>query len=302
MSAKLYGQASQMAESMGVKPLGYLSPNKNITLESRHLGLVTADEIIGLKKKMDMIASEMEKTIDIDGITELASTAPELKAAEPEFIKHLKKADVRIAVASDDAFCFTYRENIDLLELMGCEIVYFSPLHDTSLPENISGMILSGGYPELHAAELAANKEMLRQIHDAVTSGMPVIAECGGFMYLHEELEGGDGVIYRMAGAVKGRCFSTKTLQRFGYINLRACHSGMLCPKDSEMKAHEFHYWDSDNCGGSFIAEKPDGSRHWSCGILTDTMYAGFPHLFFYESPEIAERFVDKCLKRSLGK
>ena len=305
MSEKLYESAAQMAEYMGVKPLGHLPRRAALTLERRHLGLVTAAEISDIKSKMKLIALEMEKTVDIDGIIELASSAPALGSAVPEWKQRFMDeaardragvtrgdARIRIAVASDDAFCFTYKENIALLQELGCEIVRFSPLHDRRLPDGTDGIILSGGYPELHAEELASNIEMLEAVKKSRADGIPMIAECGGFMYLHETLEGDDGNIYRMAGIVPGSCFRTDRLGRFGYVNLKALNGGLLCPEGSELKAHEFHYWES------FMAVKPDGSRSWKCGIMTDDMYAGFPHLFYYDSPKAAMRFVHACAGR----
>ena len=312
MSEKLYRQAAEMAESMGVRPLGYLPRRAALTLESRHLGLVTAGEVADIKEKMKLIASEMEKTVDIKGIIDLAAEAPALRSATPEWKKKFERQiaedtvimargdarRVRIALASDDAFCFTYKENTALLQEAGCEIVPFSPLSDTGLPDDIDGVILSGGYPELHAAELAANEPMLESVRQSRADGIPMIAECGGFMYLHETLEGADGKLYRMAGVIPGRCFRTERLGRFGYITLKALEGGLLCPEGSELKAHEFHYWDSEHCGESFLAVKPDGSRSWKCGIMTDDMYAGFPHLFYYDSPKAAMRFVHACAGR----
>ena len=312
MSEKLYRQAAEMAESMGVRPLGYLPRRAALTLESRHLGLVTAGEVADIKEKMKLIASEMEKTVDIEGIIDLAAEAPALRSDEPEWKKKFERQiaedtvitargdarRVRIALASDDAFCFTYKENTALLQEAGCEIVPFSPLSDTRLPDDIDGVILSGGYPELHAAELAANEPMLEAVRQSRADGIPMIAECGGFMYLHETLEGADGKLYRMAGVIPGRCFRTERLGRFGYITLKALEGGLLCPEGSELKAHEFHYWDSEHCGESFLAVKPDGSRSWKCGIMTDDMYAGFPHLFYYDSPKAAMRFVHACAGR----
>ena len=312
MSEKLYRQAAEMAESMGVRPLGYLPRRAALTLESRHLGLVTAGEVADIKEKMKLIASEMEKTVDIKGIIDLAAEAPTLRSAAPEWKKKFERQiaedtvimargdarRVRIALASDDAFCFTYKENTALLQEAGCEIVPFSPLSDTGLPDDIDGVILSGGYPELHAAELAANEPMLEAVRQSRADGIPMIAECGGFMYLHETLEGADGKLYRMAGVIPGRCFRTERLGRFGYITLKALEGGLLCPEGSELKAHEFHYWDSEHCGESFLAVKPDGSRSWKCGIMTDDMYAGFPHLFYYDSPKAAMRFVHACAGR----
>lgn len=295
LSEKLYPQAAETARLMGVQPLGFLPRKPELTVESRHLGLVTPAEILNLKEKMKKLGALVEKYVDVDGILALAAKAPALCAdQEPEETLHTGER-VRIAVAQDEAFCFTYRENLQCLKELGCELVPFSPLKDPALPSGISGLLLSGGYPELHAAALAENRSMRQSVHGACSSGLPVIAECGGFLYLHRELEGMDGRSYPMAGVLDRKCFRTESLRRFGYVQLTARQGGMLCPEGSSMKAHEFHYWESQDCGEGFLAEKPDGSGRWLCGIHTDTMYAGFPHLFFYEAREAAEGFVRAC-------
>jgi len=135
---------------------------------------------------------------------------------------------------------------------------------------------------------------MRKSILEAVKSGMPTIAECGGFMYLSSAIRFDDNGSYEMAGAVSGEVYDTGKLQRFGYITMIAHEDNLLCRKGEKLKAHEFHYWDSTNCGDGFTAEKSDG-RTWECGICSETMYAGFPHFYFYSDIGTAERFVRKC-------
>ena len=136
-----------------------------------------------------------------------------------------------IAVASDNAFCFRYSENIDLLEKMGCRIRYFSPISDRSVPD-ADGLLLCGGYPELYAEQLSDNKSMLESVKDAVKSGIPTIAECGGFMYLNKAIITNDGKSFRMAGVFDSDAFSTDRLQRFGYITLKSDIYSMICQKN----------------------------------------------------------------------
>jgi len=124
---------------------------------------------------------------------------------------------------------------------------------------------------------------------------MPTIAECGGFMYLHDELADKSGAMYSMAGVISGRAFPTERLQRFGYITLNANRDNVICGKGGNIRAHEFHYWDSTNCGSGFTAEKRDG-RTWDCCHVSDSLYAGFPHIYFYSDITAAENFVKKCI------
>ena len=199
-----------------------------------------------------------------------------------------------IAVAKDKAFCFLYRENLELLKQLGCEIKYFSPLKDEEIPEDADGLILCGGYPELYAEQLSENISMLTDIRQKIKSGLPCIAECGGFLYLHESLKNQEGKSFPMAGIFPGECYKMRKLQRFGYITMTAEQDNLLCQKGGIIRAHEFHYWESPDCGTAFIAHKKDG-RSWKCCHVSDSLYAGFPHLYFYANPEIAVQFVQKC-------
>ncbi|MBR6243599.1 MAG: cobyrinate a,c-diamide synthase [Ruminococcus sp.] len=287
---KLIPMAEKLCRDLGTEYFGCL-PKNGITIESRHLGLVTADEISGLSEKISALGELAEKYIRLDKLLDIPETP--LPVYERQQIPHFENAPV-ISVARDSAFCFIYSENTDLLEKMGCKIKYFSPLEESRVPE-ADGLILSGGYPELYAEKLSSNEPMLSDIRRLISSGMPAIAECGGFMYLHEELEDRDGNIFPMAGVIKGRTFPTGRLGRFGYIDMRAKSDSLLCRTGDILKVHEFHYWDSTNCGKSFTASKKDG-RSWECGHVGGTLYAGFPHLYYYADITAAERFVKKCI------
>jgi cobyrinic acid a,c-diamide synthase len=175
----------------------YLPERADLAVSSRHLGLISPEELEDRRSFADRVADQLEKTVDLDAIEQIARSAPELKAAEDDaFYAHgLKKKareQVRIAYAADEAFSFTYAENEELLQELGAELVPFSPLHDTKLPDNIGGMILCGGYPELYRRELAENRSMLEAVKEALLKNLPTIAECGGFMYLMREMEGKD--------------------------------------------------------------------------------------------------------------
>ena len=196
LSSRLYKDAAQMVKEMGIEPLGYLPYKKEAVLESRHLGLVTSAEVEHFQEKVTCIASQMKETLDIDGILKIAEDASKNEV----HYKEKKKRNLRIAVAKDESFCFLYEDNLDYLRQSGCELVYFSPLKDSSLPDNIDGLLLYGGYPELHAEELSENISMRKDIAGRIRSGLPCIAECGGFLYLHEYLETPEKEKYPMAG------------------------------------------------------------------------------------------------------
>ena len=297
VSPMLYPRLKELVEhEAGVCVYGYLPVLEDCSLESRHLGLVTASEVVDLRAKLNKLADTLEQTVDIDGLLQLASAAPALDDAGWQGVEARELASApKIAVARDDAFCFYYADVLRLLRHVGAELVEFSPLADASLPDGVSGIYLGGGYPELHAQELSANESMRASIADAIRAGMPVVAECGGFMYLHEALEDDACKAYPQIGVIDGTSFKTSKLGRFGYITLTATCDGLLAGEGSQLRAHEFHYWDSVNPGNAFTAEKPQSTRSWTCGFSTPTMYAGYPHLYLPSAPETALRFVDAC-------
>ena len=292
-SAMSYGALARELESrLGVRACGYLPRLPECALESRHLGLVTADEVADLREKLRQLAEAAEKTLELDALLEIAHNAPVLDFTPPVLPE--KGAPVRIGVARDRAFCFYYEDSLDLLRQLGAELVSFSPLTDERLPNGIQGLYLGGGYPELYAAQLEENHALRRQIREAVHTGMPCIAECGGFMYLTQGIAG-----RAMVGALPGDCFDTGKLTRFGYITATAREDNLLCRAGEQVPMHEFHHWDTPQPGDAFGAEKPSG-KQWRCAYATDTLYAGFPHFHFYAKPVMAQRFLAACRKETL--
>ena len=287
-------------EETDLRVAGYLPQDSALSWDSRHLGLLQPEELKDLDGQLDRLADLMEETIDTEVLLSIAGVegrrVPEERTSETKAAeKQMPEEDGPvIAVARDEAFCFIYQENIDLLEKMGCTVRFFSPLSDSSVPD-ADGLILCGGYPELWAERLSANRSMLESVKKCVESGMPTIAECGGFMYLHDELTDKSGISYPMAGVLGGRAFPTDRLQRFGYITMTAKRDSLLCRSGERIRAHEFHYWDSTSCGEDFTAEKADG-RTWKCCHARETLYAGFPHINFYSDIKLAENFVRKCI------
>lgn len=301
MSPMLYPRMKKLLEEeLSVKVLGYVPKVEDCVIESRHLGLVLPEEIPELKSRLQKLSEVLEKTLDIDGILELAGGAPELAAPEPEMLIQKDTAfgyrteeKVRIGVADDEAFCFFYADNLNLLEQMGAELVRFSPIHDRELPEDLDGLLLSGGYPELNGEALEENQEMCTRIQEVILDGMPCLAECGGFMYLHQEMEDMEGKQRRVCGVIPGRAYRTPKLNRFGYITLTEKQDTGL----GEIPAHEFHYFDSTDCGADFHAAKPASKRGWDCIHDRGRLMAGFPHLYYYGNPRVPARFLKNALE-----
>lgn len=278
-------------ENLHIPVLGFL-PNQEEAVGSRHLGLVLPEEIPRIREELRELAETMEHYVDISRICELAEAAPSVK----ENANHLVAAGgnpdespIRIAVATDEAFCFYYRENLEMLERLGAELVTFSPLRDSHLPANIQGILLGGGYPELHLSELSGNESLRMEIQRMADAGIPLRAECGGFMYLGESIQDESGQEWPMVGVHTGKSRKSSGRSRFGYITLTSKESG------KQIKAHEFHYYDSDENGEAYQAVKPVSGKSWDCILETGNQMMGFPHLYYPSNPAFAEEFVEQC-------
>ncbi len=280
-----------------VRLLGGIPASKDISLESRHLGLLMPQDIENLREKLAHAADLLEENLDMEALAEIMQDAPELIAEDASGEAESRESDVPcLAVARDEAFCFYYEENLRMLKDAGIRMKEFSPLHDSCIPEDADGLLLGGGYPELHAAELSANTGMLSSIKAAIESGMPSLAECGGFMYLLEELEDKGGNVFSMSGAIKGRTAWTGRLSRFGYADVNGTKDGTLL-SGLNVKAHEFHYFDSNNNGADAIAEKPGSGRTWECMHAGSDHIWGYPHLWYPSCPELTIRFAEVMRK-----
>ena len=291
-------------KELPIKVIGYFPEQKDIIFESRHLGLKMPIEIDNIKKQLDEIAVRINKTINLDLLMDIANSAEEIccKTTGKKQIDNNQNT-VNIAVAKDEAFCFYYEDNLRLLEKCGAKLEYFSPLHDISLPDNCDALLLGGGYPELHEKELSENKPMRSSVKTAFKNGMPTIAECGGFMYLHKYINQScdnpsdeKNTEFPLAGVLDAECNFKGKLVRFGYIELKEKYGNFL-PQNEKIKAHEFHYFDSTNNGNDCIAIKPTTGKMYDCVISKDNYWLGFPHLYFPSNPHFVETFIKKALK-----
>ena len=299
-------------EQTGLKVIGYVPVLEACKVESRHLGLVMPGEVEDLQQRVNQLADEMEKSIDLSALLEIAQGASNYEEEEREIPEEVKEAAEilkreavkggnetevpRIAIAKDEAFCFYYQDNLELLEFLGAELVEFSPIHDHHLPDHISGLLLGGGYPELYAAQLSENKTMLAETKEKIDSGIPCLAECGGFMYLHDSMQDLEGNDYPVAGCISGKSYHTGKLGRFGYIMLHT-GEGQLLEAGQEIRGHEFHYFDSTNTGEDYTAVKPVTGRTWNCIHGTEKSVCGYPHLYYWSNPQFAVNFIQKVLE-----
>ncbi|MCM1101201.1 MAG: cobyrinate a,c-diamide synthase [Clostridium sp.] len=281
---------------LGISVAGFLPERESFHMESRHLGLRMPDEVSGMRDKLREISEAFAETVSVEEIIRIARNAGELDEEPGKEItqpRHTEPGPV-IAVARDEAFCFYYADNLRLLEEYGARLCFFSPLRDAGVPEGCHALLFGGGYPELYATRLAANEGMRDSVRRAAEGGMPVVAECGGFMYMHSALTDREGVCHAMAGVLPGTCFYTGRLVRFGYVELKESKSFFL-PEGGSIKGHEFHYYDSTDNGRDMIATKPVTGKEYYCMMEDERRQMGFPHLYYPSNPAFAERFVGKA-------
>jgi len=298
MSKAYYETIKPLIEKeLPIKVLGFFPDNKEIHMGSRHLGLLMPDEICDIKEQLQKLSDQLQKTVLLESILQIAEQAEEINCEE-RLPNVAEDAAIRpvIAVAKDEAFCFYYEDNLQLLKEYGAEIRYFSPLYDSGLPEGCSGVLLGGGYPELYADKLSQNRDMICAIKDAAENHMPIVAECGGFMYLHSTIMDQEERPHIMIGIVPARCYNTGKLVRFGYIELEGTKDSFL-PKGERIRGHEFHYYDSEENGSDCWAVKPVTGKRYPCFIENENLFAGFPHLYYASNSAFAENFVKKARK-----
>lgn len=290
--------------------LGYLPKNAIPTLPERHLGLVPPDELPETDAVFDALADMAEECLDITGLLQLASTAPPLEIGKASCVPPLaaQSKDLRLGVPRDAAFSFYYQDNLDMLEELGAELVYFSPLADNSLPAGLDGLYMGGGFPEIFAWELETNYALRRELLHSLESGLPTYAECGSMLYLCSFLTTSSGSAFRTPGSGKAGTFAmtgffphaaemTSRLQQpFGFVTLTLLQDSILGPAGRSFRAHEFHYSRLVETPqqNAFQVDKEDG-RTWAGGLVKKNVVAGYPHLHFRGCPEVAHSFIKAC-------
>ncbi|NLB32539.1 MAG: cobyrinate a,c-diamide synthase, partial [Tissierellia bacterium] len=275
-----------------VKVYGYMPYLEDCKLKSRHLGLITAQEVEDLQEITEKLGNTAQETIDIKGLYDLSKSCDYVEYHE---IQIIKRKPVKIALAKDKAFCFYYQDSLDLLKELGAELIEFSPLKDEKLPD-VDGLYIGGGYPELHMGQLSANISMIESLRSKIQGGLPTIAECGGYMYLLKSFKD-ENKEFQLVGIEEGQSYMTNSLNHFGYIKLTAKKDNILCKSGESIKAHEFHYSNSTNLGDSFVASKPNSKRNWECIVADESKFIGYPHLHLWGNVKFADNFIEKCIE-----
>ncbi len=281
--------------------LGFLPRSTAVEIPSRHLGLHMGSENPLQGSGLEQLASMVEEHLNLDRLLELGHEHYHVSLGgdwEEDFsVVAEGQEKIPVGVARDEAFCFYYEDNLDLLKAAGADLYFFSPLHDNSLPDGIRGLYLGGGYPELHARALSENESMRNQILAFSREGYPVYGECGGFMYLCRSIEDLENRIYPMTGVYPMRTRMQPRLRRLGYRQPVVVKDSILGLRGTRLQGHEFHYSavTSEDYNTACAYELDDGAVE---GFITDNTLAGYIHLHWGGTPEAAVSFVQACRDR----
>ena len=287
--------SKEIEETFHIPVVASFPVRDDVRIESRHLGLVMPYELEDIQSRLKIASQVLCENANIEQILEIAKSAPKLEYDVKRDIKQkLTEKTIRIGVARDEAFCFYYEDNLDLLKSLGAKLIFFSPLHDDTLPKDLDGILFGGGYPELYLKELEENESMRNSVKSAIENKMPSLAECGGFMYLHDTIFDSEKKPYKMAGVIHACCMKKERLVRFGYLTLNSKTDSFL-KKGETIRGHEFHYYDSEDNGECAIAKKPVGTKSWECVHAGSDHWWGFAHLSYYSNPKFAEKFAEAC-------
>jgi len=286
-----------LVENVRMPCLGGILRNNQVAIPERHLGLVTEDEHILTAERSAQLADLIENHVDIKRLLERLEVHPVPTAAEPAGDRD---ARVRIGVARDKAFCFYYQDNLELLEKAGAQIVQFSPVDDLDLPPDLDGLYLGGGYPELSARTLSENTSMRSAIQMLSRQGLPVYAECGGFMYLCAALTDLQGREYPMTGCFPFRARMSERLRALGYREVTLAHDTILGNAGLVIRGHEFHYSAIDDNTASgidtvYTVTKRASSQKLAGGFQVNRTLGSYTHLHFGSCPAAASEFINTC-------
>jgi cobyrinic acid a,c-diamide synthase len=300
-------------QATGRPVVGWLPKNTELHIPERHLGLVPTVERDNLTDFMARAANLVEQYFDLEQVLAISQRY----GRETTGLAHfplpvaVASAQLQIAVARDEAFSFYYEDNFSLLREYGVEITFFSPLHDSALPPHTTGIYLGGGFPEIYAEQLAANQAMLTALRDAYTAGMPIYAECGGFMYLSQALIDLEGRCYPLVGLVPGQTRMQPRLASLGYRLVESPTGNFLLPRGVTTRGHEFHWstWELSAPENELpispawlVRPRQNGSESKPSGYTNKNLIASYVHLHFAHQPQLAYNFAQACqqwLKRS---
>ncbi|MHC1758822.1 MAG: cobyrinate a,c-diamide synthase [Negativicutes bacterium] len=296
---------TEALQPIGVRVLGVIRRTENLKVQERHLGLVPVTEN-SAEAVLENIQAAIAGHIDIEALIDIASQAGSVELPCENSLPENRSA--RIGVAQDEAFSFYYPESLRVLEEMGAELVPFSPLRDTALPE-VDGLLLGGGFPEMFLDQLTGNQAMHQSIREAAQKRMPMLAECGGYMYLCRQVTSFEGRDYLMAGLIPEDCQMEKSLQTVGYVEATALADNVLCKAGASLRGHEFHFSRMEPVDSSvekqpaFLMTKNRTGAQYRAGFANQNLVASYLHIHFAGNLPAARRFVACCAEfRTTGK
>ncbi|MCI0183073.1 cobyrinate a,c-diamide synthase [Sulfoacidibacillus ferrooxidans] len=290
---------SAIEQMCGLPTVGYLEKMTEVSMPERHLGLIPALERGELRPLFDQLAQRVEATVDIAALQVIAQSAPAIQEPSKTIFKRKTAwAITKIAIAKDSAFNFYYPENLELLQLAGAELVYFSPLAGELLPEDVDGLYIGGGFPEEFAHDLSLQTAVMSQLRERIEAGLPTFAECGGYMFLAKELMDRTGNSYQMVGVLDAKVQMHARLVALGYREATAPVDQLLLAKGEMVKGHEFHYstltYEREQSTPAYEVTGLRGKK--MDGFASETLVAGYTHLHFASNPMVATRFVASCV------
>ena len=298
--AHLHYLEQALSQLHGVKCLGGLPRKAELAIPERHLGLTTAEDHPLEEQHLEHLADVLEEHLDLDGLLAALPVLGLPRETPPAAVA----PTVRLGLARDRAFCFYYPENLELLARFGAELVPFSPLTDRELPENLHGIYLGGGYPELFAAQLAANEGLKRELAAQAAAGLPIYAECGGLMYLSQEIQDLEGRTHAMVGLLPLQVRMLKKLRALGYREITLRAAGLLGPAGTRARGHEFHYSEiaaeTGDLARLYHLTARQGTEAAPEGYSIMNVLASYVHLHFGSNPEVARQLVNSCLAYKL--
>jgi len=283
---------------VGLKVLGYLPRQKELSLPERHLGLVPTAESEELREFISKLVKLITEYIDLEELISLSKDVPNIELKPRRLFIKNNKYKVTLGVAYDQAFNFYYQDNFDILEGLGAKLKFFSPIKDKEVPE-VDGLYIGGGFPESFLLELSENRSMKESIYQQVKAGLPIYAECGGLMYLTEGINNFDGTFFSMVGAIPVQVKMENRLQAMGYVKAVATKDNLLLKAGQEVKGHEFHYSklinliEDDNYAYQLFGGKGADGRYE--GVAVNNLLASYLHLHFGSNLDMVKRFLTIC-------
>lgn len=300
------GVSAVITRATGLPVFGWIPREEGLHLPERHLGLVPTTEPGRWQEFIHAAGAMVARNLDIDGLLATGRETPPLPMPMIATHRFIGSRDrPLIAVARDEAFHFLYEDNLDLLRAAGAEIAFFSPLRDTALPPHTAGVLLSGGFPEVFAASLAANRPMHEALQVAHRQALPIYAECGGLMYLTRSIVDGDRNAHDMVGLLPGHSVMSPRLT-LGYRLARSAGASWLLPEGETIRGHEFHYsvWQdrpADLPPAYYLQPRAGTGTPQAEGARLGSLWASYVHLNFGACPALAGRFVTEARQKSAG-